>query len=114
MGLSKSYKELIEDWGMAVESNSGYTIYNYYTASAWLLIRDDIHNAGLDEDEKVKALDIQAIENALKYGAEMPMGRDDENHPLQFWWWYLDRIAEKNYPAELLPEYLREIYLKAF
>lgn len=57
-----------------------------------------------------KKIDIKVIERAIKKGSNMPYERDYED--LRRWWWHLDKIAERTYPSELLPEHLREIYLK--
>jgi hypothetical protein len=35
---------------------------------------------------------------------------DDPNQPLSHWWWHLGKLRAGTYPAELLPEPLREIY----
>ncbi len=115
MGLSeyyksKSYKELIEEWEWAIDPDPGYA-FDYDTAPVWLPVRDAIHEAGLDNHPKVMELDKQAIVNAIKYRADMPYERDYED--LRRWWWHFEKIADGTYPAELLPEYLREIYLKA-
>ncbi|WP_156874815.1 hypothetical protein [Thermodesulfobacterium hveragerdense] len=34
--------------------------------------------------------------------------RDPEKYPFDHWWWHLDKIAARTYPAELLLEYLRK------
>lgn len=110
MGSSKSYKELIEDWEFAINPEND-CIYDYDNAPSWLPVRDEIHELGLDDDERVKELDRQAIINAVKFDSEMPYMRDYED--LKRWWWHFEKIADGSYPAELLPEHLREIYLKA-
>ncbi len=108
MDSSRFYKKLIEDWEFAVSEDD--CIYDYYNAPSWLPVRDEIHKLGLDEDERVKELDKQAIVKAIKLKAEKPYERDYED--LARWWWHLEKIADGTYPAELLPEHLREIYLK--
>ena len=35
--------------------------------------------------------------------------RDDPAQPLSHWWWHLGKLRAGTYPAELLPEHLREI-----
>ena len=36
--------------------------------------------------------------------------RDNPAQPLSHWWWHLGKLRAGTYPAELLPEHLREIY----
>ncbi len=78
---------------------------------SWMLaeLRDEIHKAGLDENEEVKKLDKRLLRQLLILGfADLK----ESNNP--DWWWHLDEIAKKQYPPEKLPEHLREIYLKYF
>ncbi|NEX20998.1 hypothetical protein G3480_11860 [Thiorhodococcus mannitoliphagus] len=35
---------------------------------------------------------------------------DDPSHPLEHWWWHLGKLRDGSYPANLLPEHLREVY----
>lgn len=37
---------------------------------------------------------------------------DDATKPLKNWWWHLGKIRAKTYPAELLPDHLRAVYLE--
>jgi hypothetical protein len=110
MGSLKYYEDLIQQWQWATEPDPGYA-FDYDTAPVWLPVRDAIHEEGLDDDPRVKELDKQAILYAIKEGSDMPMERDYED--IRRWWWHLEKIARGQYPAELLPDYLREIYLKA-
>lgn len=107
---SEEHKELIMDWEFAINPENDY-LYDYYNAPSWLPVRDRIHELGLDEDEKVKDLDRLAIINAIKLNADMPYERDYDD--LKRWWWHLEKIADGTYPAELLPEHLREVYIEA-
>jgi len=113
MDLSESSKKLIEEWRMAVESERNFA-FEYYSAPAWLVVRDKIAERGLDKEKEVIEIDKKAIKKAIMVQAEAPMGRDDEAPPLTHWWWYLDLIAQGKYPLELLPEELKEIYLSSF
>jgi len=36
--------------------------------------------------------------------------RDNAAQPMEKWWWHLGAIRRREYPAELLPEHLQEIY----
>jgi len=38
---------------------------------------------------------------------------DDETQPLANWWWHLGKVRNKTYPADLLPNALRDVYLNA-
>ncbi len=112
MRLSKYLKELIEDWAAHVdidEYNGG--AFFYHTASALLPDRDEIHEAGLDNHPLVVEIDKKAIINAIRCNADRPYQRDYEG--LDRWWWHFEKIAEGTYPAELLPEHLREVYISA-
>jgi len=108
----ESDEMLIEDWDMATDSEEGEIPHAVldYTAGVWLPTRDVIHERGLDE--KVKEYDIRLLKYVLKHGAyplwEKQSGKIDP--PLSSWWWWLYEISEGEYPAELLPEYLRGIY----
>ena len=109
---SFSDRELIEDW--LEDCREGFSLTYYATASALLLTRESIHLRRLEDKEEVKKADKALIEYVLKEGSQPPDSDDPEKYPLDHWWWHLDRIAERTYPADLLPEHLREIYLKAF
>ena len=74
---------------------------------SWMIAeaRDNIHEAGLDDDERVKELDALLLKQLLSIGwADM-----EENENPQ-WWWHLDEIARRKYPPDKLPEHLRKLY----
>jgi hypothetical protein len=77
-----------------------------------LAIRESIYIRKLEDREEVKKADISLIKCVLKYGADRPDSDDPEKYPLDHWWWHLDKIAKRTYPAELLPEHLRDLYLQ--
>jgi len=69
--------------------------------------REKIGNERISE--KVKEIDQEVIANIKN----LPdYWKDNEAEPLEKWWWHLRKIKEGTYPAHLLPEYLREMYLK--
>jgi hypothetical protein len=71
--------------------------------------REKIANNGI-ENERVKEIDREIFLNIKN----LPdFWEDNEAEPISKWWWHLRKIKEGTYPAELLPEYLREIYLKS-
>ena len=81
--------------------------------------RELIHEYGLDNDEITKFADralFRRIEYFIKnskrwHGFEI---EDDETQPLEKWWWHLNKIVRGEYPLELLPEHLREIYIEEY
>lgn len=68
----------------------------------------------LSEAERADCGDLDGIliEEAMA-GAVMPeVLADDPAQPLDRWWWHLGLIRARAYPAELLPETLRAVYLE--
>jgi hypothetical protein len=37
---------------------------------------------------------------------------DDAAQPLSYWWWHLGKLRAGTYPADLLPLYLRAVYME--
>ncbi|MCS6875665.1 MAG: hypothetical protein RMK35_02050 [Aquificaceae bacterium] len=110
---SKDIETLIEDYEFSLEYPPGlpdaFCNHNYWMMAK---VRDDIHELGFDGDQRVKVLDIRVLKELKKHGPPAYMERY-KNKPLERWW-HLDKIADKTYPPELLPEHLREIYLSSF
>lgn len=106
------YEDILESWEMAGrEYKKGEILAcNVWMGSSYLALRDRIHEKGLDNHPRVKQIDKGLIKFALEHGVERPYDPSDEEHDLQYWWWYLEKIGKREYPAELLPEHLREIY----
>ncbi len=104
------YSKLIEDWKLAVSNGFGEIPYalDYHAGPPWLEVRDKIEKVGLGTQAEVIKLDIKLIKTAiaLKTGGTY----ESDDHPIENWWWHLDKIAKGEYPKELLPEHLREIY----
>ena len=75
--------------------------------------RDYLADRKEDPDE-IAALDEIVIDEVLR-ADDVPefLLRDDPVQPLKKWWWHLDAIRRRAYPVELLPEYLRAVYLEA-
>jgi hypothetical protein len=76
-------------------------------------LRDDISKLALTNDEAAELADIDAgvIEYLLTLDSVAPYLLDDDNaQPLDSWWWYLDEIRAKTFPADQLPEHLRVVY----
>ena len=99
--------ELIEDWKFAVGDKSYSPARDPWMSEVWNETRDEIEKLGYSDNEEIKKLDQKLIKDTLKYGAGS--GYDDK--PLKRWWWHLYEISERTYPAELLPDYLKKIYL---
>jgi len=110
-----SDEELIEEWAFSLASQEAIeTFFDDYSAEATLPFRTEIHKRGLDNHPKVIEADKKLIQDALKEKPYPPVITDDYEPPLEYWWWHIDKIGEKTYPAELLPEHLRELYLQGF
>ncbi len=104
--------KLIEDYEYTLEYPPNLPdAYSY--DNMWLMLdaRDEIHRLGLDNDERVIEIDKRLLKGLKKFGNLIVYRFDNSDKPLPHWWWHLDKIAKKEYPAELLPEPLREIYL---
>ena len=112
----KEIKELIDDWEFVLSyspqgSDSPFIcLIDPNVNDVEIKVRDKIHELGLDDDERVKKLDQKAIKYVLEvlpatYREKPPQAKD-----LKRWWWHLDKIALREYPAQLLPEHLRKIY----
>ena len=71
--------------------------------------REWIHQAGILNKDVIE-LDQIVIEETLE--GSLDWLTDRESQPLEKWWWHLQKIYHRSYPAELLPEYLRSLYLK--
>lgn len=82
---------------------------DYHAGPPWLEVRNKIEKLGLGTHPDVIKLDIELIKTAITWKTGGTY--ESEDHPLPHWWWHLDKIARKEYPAELLPEPLRKIYL---
>ena len=120
MGINQNQiNELIEDWDWAVNDSAQNPNDPWYKAfvdpdvnDVEIKTRDKIHDLGLDNHPEVIKLEKQAIKYVLtevgaSYRKKPPQAKDKTR-----WWWHLDEISEGKYPAELLPEHLKEIYLK--
>lgn len=60
---------------------------------------------------EIEELDRIVIEEVLKGSLDwLP---DDDTKPLEKWWWHLQKIYRRKYPAALLPSHLRPLYEEA-
>ncbi|MEN3039754.1 MAG: hypothetical protein ABDI07_11525 [Candidatus Kryptonium sp.] len=111
---TKDIIELIDDYESSIVvpafHPSAYTYFNY-----WMMTdpRDELYRLGLDDDPEVKKLDLQLLKGLKKFGPPDYNLEEQAQKPLKLWWWHLDKIYDKTYPAELLPEHLREFYLSS-
>lgn len=73
--------------------------------------RELVFKLGRDMDSEVRIIDEIVIEAVIAndYVAASAMN-DDDNQPLQNWWWHLGKIRGKTYPVGLLPAYLQAVY----
>ncbi|MCS6875708.1 MAG: hypothetical protein NZ526_00385 [Aquificaceae bacterium] len=114
-GHSEDIVELLKDYKYSIEYPpdlpNAYIYFNY-----WMMTdpRDKLHELGLDNDPRVIEIDKKLLEGLKKYIPPDYSEKERKDKPLERWWWHLDKIADKTYPAELLPEHLREIYLSSF
>jgi len=118
LGTNKDkIKELIEDWNWIVnESITGDgeipNILNWHINDVEIQVRDEIHELGLDENQEIIKLDKNALNLILKTGGIIYREKPPQAKDKSRWWWHLDEIAQRTYPANLLPEHLKEIYVK--
>jgi len=95
-------------------------VLTYETISRFVYDRDYLHEhwEELTEEQKqaVIGADIAIVKHArgvnewcVYDGRWRERKKMRPRPPLERWWWYLDRIAARLYPAELLPPHLREV-----
>ena len=90
--------------------------YFYYLTDSWmspphLYIREVIQKYGLENDPRVIKADQEILRLAFKnYVAPPDFAQLDGDPPLEYWWYYLDDIHRGEYPLDLLPDHLRDIY----
>ena len=121
MGINKNkINELIEDWDWVVNGSVQNPNDPWYKVlvdpdvnDVELKTRDEIHDLGLDNHPEVIKLDKQAIRYVLTEVGASYRKKPQQAKDLKRWWWHLDEIAQRTYPADLLPNYLREIYLNS-
>jgi hypothetical protein len=106
--------DLLVNWWSEATIGDGYTPYilSYHTAHVSASVRDEVKEAGLDNNPVVKEADEFVLRSVLKEGFRGYARRG--NQPLEKWWWHLDKIAKREYPSYLLPDYLKEIYENAY
>lgn len=81
--------------------------------------RELIYEYGLENNEITKFTDRSLIrrlayyvKNSYKWhGIKI---EDKENEPLEKWWWHLNTIVKGEYPIELLPDHLKDIYVERY
>jgi hypothetical protein len=96
-----------------------------YREYAWFQFSMDGEGLGLREareclneaqalSQEVRELDEIVIE-ATQVNDYINPGllEDDPRQPLAHWWWHLGKLRNRTYPASLLPEHLRAVYLDA-
>ncbi len=84
----------------------------YYANDVGMDNRDKIHQAGLDNNPQVIEIDKKVVELAATKIRATYKKEEQQNKPIESWWWYLDKIHDRTYPTELLPPHLQQIYLK--
>jgi len=104
----------IKDWTDAADPENYDRISDFYMSPPWLWPREMIHWRGLENDPRVIKADIEVLKLVLKKkNMSMPDWAQldfEDTAPLEFWWYYLYLIQDGNYPLELLPDHLKDIY----
>jgi hypothetical protein len=77
--------------------------------------REEVEQAQLNAEQLAKLWQLdRRLVNAVTDldDPEVPdeLLADDFTQPLSHWWWHLGKLRAGTYPAELLPESLRELY----
>jgi len=83
-----------------------------FSAEELILLLPDYREEILSRGLEAEAREVDTF--VLSHLDGLPeIWEDDDTKPLEKWWWHLGKIARREYPAELLPEHLREVYLRA-
>lgn len=70
-------------------------IYDYHTYGPVLMVRSELHDAGLDNHPTVVKLDISLITAVIEKGHYLPMLEKDKNKPMEYWWYHLNEIGNE-------------------
>ncbi len=109
--------KLIADWEWDMKYPKGIIpwVLSFHANDVLIQHRDRIKGFGLEDTKEVKKLDMKLLDliwwkypGIVKY---KPNSRQEK--PLEQWWWYLDQIDNRTYPADLLPKYLLKAYQEA-
>lgn len=114
----KEDKDLIDEWIRCTNEDDFYLIpaLEHKQAYVYLSIRDEIYKRSLDLNPLVVESDKRLIKISLRMMDLYKEGSVGlyfygENKELKYWWWHCDKILIQTYPAELMPDHLRETYL---
>ncbi len=77
---------------------------------AWDIPNIREHLKDYEYDEGIRENDKWLLEDLKEILKVNPAVQDDNTQPLEKWWWHLHKIANRTYPKDLLPDYLKEYY----
>ena len=108
------YKEChINGWQDLSTDPKGFEFWigDFWMAPAHLYNRELIHKFGWEDDPRVIEADKKILQLAFKYPPAPLIEADIGYKPEPNWWWYfLYDIHDGEYPLELLPDHLKDIY----
>jgi len=112
--LSEEEKEeLISRWQYRATPEGFDVITDMYMAPASLYTRELIHKNGLENDQRVIEADKEILKLSFKYVPFPLIEADIGYKPEPHWWWYfLYDIHKGEYPLDLLPDHLKDIYIE--
>ncbi len=77
---------------------------------AWDIPNIREHLKDYEYDEGIRENDKWLLEDLKEILKVNPAVQDDNTQPLEKWWWHLHKIANRTYPKDLLPDYLKGYY----
>jgi len=111
-GFFRTPEEHIRRWqSFAEPKNFNFEITDSWMAPAALYVREIIHKLGLEKDPRVIEADKKILKLSFEYTPAFTEEPDIGYKPEPHWWWYfLRKIQEGDYPLDLLPDHLKDIY----
>lgn len=118
MGKSINKTKLIDSYegSLIYPEHPFQAMYEYNESDVYMDVRNQIHLGGFDLDPRVVEIDKRLIVDIINRGGDQdlrPSVKEEiKDEPLESWWYHLNEIGKLNFPAEKLPEHLRETYLQ--
>ena len=111
-GFFRTPEELIDRWQDFTNPDEFvFGICDQWVAPASLYVRELIHKLGLENDKRVIEADKKILQLSFEYFPAYLHEGDIGYEPEPHWWWYfLRQIHRGEYPLELLPDHLKDIY----
>ncbi len=114
----KEDEKLIEEWIRYTKEDEFCLTptLGHEQSYAYLCLRDEIYKRSLELNPLVIESDKKLIKMSLRLKIFYEEGTVSlytygENRELKYWWWHLDKIILQTYPAEFMPDHIRETYL---